>query len=118
MIVIALAAITRTASSEPNSAFGKRQLAQVLHDRPKMNGIFNEDDIVYKWTVEHFESGYYRHQICWDAREPFTGRPAENQPAHKLSSAVVRVSNSGSISGRDEWHCRAFFGDGAQHGTA
>lgn len=87
----------------PKIAFGDRQLAQLLDDRPSMKGILPADDTICRWVVRRFNTGDRGQRVFWDHHEPFSGREAENSPAHESVPAFIRISESGKISGHDKW---------------
>ena len=109
LLTIALLLVPTVAQGEsPHVSFGQRQLSQILADRPSMSGVFPDDDVVYRWVVRRLNSGPNGERVRWDMQEPLSGRPAENQAAHDRDNALVRLTSSAGVSGRDKWFMLVF----------
>jgi hypothetical protein len=102
MTIVALFA-TNSLAVDDQQSFGERQLSQVLDDRPNMKGIVDANDFINEWVIRQFDSDCPKNRVLWDSHEPFSGRPAESQPAYGAALASIRVTSSKTISGRDEW---------------
>jgi hypothetical protein len=46
-------------------AFGKKQVDQMMHDRPVMALLVKKGDVIYEWTVRQFAGESLGHRIMW-----------------------------------------------------
>lgn len=91
-------AIIPAYAEEPQVSFGDRQVAQLLDDRPSMEGAISPEHPIYHWVVEKFETGALGDRVYWDHHEPISGA------GHVYSRpTVVRVTSDPSVSGSDKW---------------
>ena len=101
-IVLLLAIGSANAQDVPTS-FGDRQLAQLLDDRPSMKGILTADDTICRWVIRRFNTGHFGQRVHWDHGEPVSGREAESQASWRIAPALIRITESEKVSGRDKW---------------
>ncbi len=86
---------------------GRSQLSQMLDDRPEMQGIFPNDDVVVSWVIRHFNVGRSGNGVTWGDDEPVNGL-AEHIPSMSGEPAAVHVTNRKDVSGRDKWYMLVF----------
>lgn len=108
LTITLLTVSTYAQGDDPSVSFGQRQLAQVLTDRPNMTGVLPDDDVICRWVIRRFNSGPNGERVRWDRQEPMSGRPAENLPAQNHDNALVRITSSADVSGRDKWFMLVF----------
>ena len=90
-------------TEDVSSQYGERQVAQVIDDRPQMAGLLPIDDVIYRWVARKFESGYEGKRVYWDQTPPEDGHEASNKTAYQGYPALISLSDSVDISGRDLW---------------
>ena len=83
-----------------------------------MKGILPLDDTICRWVVRRFNSGDGGQRVYWDHRDPFSGREAENSPSQNSFPALIRVTSSKNVSGRDKWYMLVFEFENLQNAVA
>lgn len=86
---------------------GRKLLEEIFSDRPELQGIFPDDDVVVRWVVRRLETGRSGDGIRWDDTEPINGL-ADHAYAYAGKPAVVRVTGRSDVSGRDKWYMLVF----------
>lgn len=83
-------------------SFGRRQIDQMLADRPDMAGLLNDDDSILLWVIDSMNGSRLGQRIYWNGSSPIGGalaehwRPAMGYPPH------IRLTD-GVNSGIDKW---------------
>lgn len=74
---------------------GRRQLQQMLADRPNMAQYGGKADVLYQWAVQKFAGEDIHQEIFWDAAAP---------PPHIMASCMLPTARfPGYIRVRGEW---------------
>jgi hypothetical protein len=93
-------------SPSESDRFGKRQLEQLLDDRPDMRSIIRPGEFLYDWLARRFDGGRKDLRVYWHDSEPLSGFDAE----HVMSfidrplvhnPALIRISSSEKLSAAD-----------------
>lgn len=90
-------------SPDKDFSFGRRQVNQMVDDRPEMGGIFDEDAEIVEWLVKRFEGDSVESRIYWNAEEPLSGFSAEHSRRYHIYPAQIRVDSGKTLSGLDKW---------------
>src|SRR5689334_16766286 len=87
--------------------FGRRQVDQVICDRPGMGPIINREPKLRAALESSFAGRQLGQRVYWDCREPVSGAASEQVPAYKNYPPFVQVSNRSNVSEVDK--CVALF---------
>jgi hypothetical protein len=91
------------AASAAKISFGRRQVDQMLVDRPDMAGVLRDDDPVMLWVVAGFNGDRSGKRVYWNADSPASGQPAEHAPSYEGYPPYVRLSGGTDATGNDKW---------------
>jgi hypothetical protein len=96
------------AESPAEISFGRRQVDQMLADRPDMVGILDEDDPIFCWIVDGMNGGIIGQRIYWNANTPESGSAAEHASPYEGYPPHVCISGGTEITGHDRWACAVY----------
>jgi hypothetical protein len=92
LLIASFCTTDSSAIREADLSFGRRQVEQIICDRPDMGEII-ERRPVFRQTLELRFAGYSTgSRIYWDCREPTSDRPGEHLISHADFPVMVRVS--------------------------
>ncbi len=92
-----------------NRNYAKRQLEQILVDRPRMSGVIAQDHHIWQWAEKQFEGqANGGNRIYWDNRNTLSGCGAESGPVSGDYPPYVRVEDDPKKSGIDQWTSLVF----------
>ena len=81
---------------------GKKQVEQLLMDRPDLQLLLQENEQTQLWIEECFGGNYLKEEILWDNREPANaGVQSECFPAQGGHQPSIRVTASKRLSAMD-----------------
>ena len=102
--VVLLACNTRdSVIDDPKITFGRRQLNQVLDDRPDMQGVISEDDELLDWIVSAFDGERTGFRIYWNADSPVESFGASHTPPYEGYPATVCITGGSEETPVDKW---------------
>ncbi len=95
---------------------GRKQVRQMLSERPEMARHVTEDDPLFDWTVRQFAGENLGQVIWWSPVSPKSPAAAEHQVPTEFQRAEIRIrmkhaegARQGEKLSFDElWHCAAF----------
>ncbi|MCC9645105.1 hypothetical protein LOC71_22735 [Rhodopirellula sp. JC740] len=90
------------------NGFGRRQVKQMLADRPDMKSVIDLDHPIYQWVVAGFEGSLLGQRIYWNANSPTTGRPAEHAAAYGHYPPFISISGGSETTPVDKWAAVVF----------
>jgi tetratricopeptide (TPR) repeat protein len=82
----------KTPITAESTEHGKRQLAQLLLDRPNMKKYGDKAKELYDWAIRKFSGEDFNNKIFWDSSEPSFAY-AENSPSMSNGPGFVRVAS-------------------------
>jgi hypothetical protein len=100
---------TRASQADPlpmRFDFGKRQVEQVISDRPEMGEIFKKVPELRKIAESRFAGEGNGSRVYWENREPVGECPAEHMVSTPEYPSVVRVSRK--INATEAFTCLLF----------
>jgi hypothetical protein len=86
-------------------SFGRRQVDQMLADRPDMVGILEEDDFLLRWVIGGMNGATIGQRIYWNANTPQSGSAAEHASPYEGYPPHICISGGTEITGHDRWAC-------------
>lgn len=92
LIAFAACATESSAVNEADLAFGRRQVEQVVCDRPDMGPVLERNPELRETMVLHFAGKFSGSRMYWENREPESGQPAEHYVAYFQGPVMIRVS--------------------------
>lgn len=99
---------TATAQEDPNSRFGDRQVEQLIDDRPELESILKENQVLRNWIRDRFSAGTLTQRVFWDASEPFLGADSECMIPTEFQRAHIRVTSRANLAADDKCICLMF----------
>lgn len=84
-------------------SFGRRQVDQMLADRPDMVGVLSDDDPVMAWVVDGFNGGRIGQRIHWNGNSPASGAPAEHASAYGHYPPHICLDGGSDVTPIDKW---------------
>jgi hypothetical protein len=93
LIALNLCVVQQSPLKKSDLDFGKRQVEQVISDRPEMGEIFKKVPEVRKIAELRFTGEANGSRVYWDNREPVGERPAEHMTSTPRYPSVIRVSS-------------------------
>lgn len=91
-----------------DSGFGRRQVQQMLADRPDMKGVIDRTDPVHKWVVDGFQGKLIGQRVYWNANSPRTGRAAEHATPYGNYPPYISISGGTDTTPVDKWAAVVF----------
>ncbi len=91
-----------------DSGFGRRQVEQMLADRPDMKGVIGEEHPIYQWVVDGFQGKYFGQRVYWNANSPTSGRSAEHAQPYGDYPPFISISGGTETTAIDKW-CSVVF---------
>ncbi len=105
--MLALLAVPIAAFSQDNG-FGRRQVKQLLADRPDMKDVIGRDHPVYRWVVDGFQGKYLGQRVYWNANSPRAGRAAEHAVPYGTYPPYISISGGTETTPVDKWGAVVF----------
>lgn len=105
-----LVASCRNETSDPNSSaharkelsFGRRQIDQMLTDRPDMAGILSDSDPILLWIVDGLNGDRIGQRVYWNAIPPLSSF-AEHALPFEIYPPHICLSDDSEVSPTDKW---------------
>lgn len=91
-----------------DSEFGRRQVEQMLADRPDMKEVIGPEHPVYQWVVDGFQGKYLGQRVYWNASSPRTGRAAEHAIPYGNYPPYISISGGAETTPVDKWAAVVF----------
>lgn len=95
-------------TNKERPSFGRRQLDQLLDDRPDMKGILPEDHPVFQWVAKGFNGDRFGMRIYWVADSPGGDAPSDSSIPYEDTPPFVRVSAGTELTPIDKWTVLVF----------
>ncbi len=93
---------------DSNSRFGDRQVEQLIDDRPELESILKENQVLRNWIRDRFSAGTLKQRVFWDASEPFLGADSECMVQTEFQRAHIRVTSRANLAADDKCICLMF----------
>ncbi|MEO9932936.1 hypothetical protein [Rhodopirellula bahusiensis] len=91
-----------------DSGFGKRQVKQMLADRPDMKNVLGREHPIHAWVVDGFEGRLVGQRVYWNANSPRTGRAAEHAIPYANYPPYISISGGTETTAVDKWGAVVF----------
>ncbi len=88
--------------------FGRRQVEQMLADRPDMQGVIGTDHPIYQWVVDGFQGKHIGQRVYWNADSPRAGRAAEHATPYGHYPPYISISGGTETTPVDKWGAVVF----------
>jgi hypothetical protein len=98
-------AVVSQAGKPADISFGRRQVDQMLADRPDMIGILDEDDPIFRWVVDSMNGARIGQRIYWNGNTPESGSAAEHASPYGGYPPHICISGGTEITAHDRWAC-------------
>src|SRR5690242_1923528 len=100
-------ALDSTAAKVPGTtktiSFGRRQIDQLLADRPDMVGVLADDDPIVVWIADSMNGGRIGRRVYWNADSPRTGGAAEHALPYGVNPPFICITGGAEVSPIDKW---------------
>ena len=107
LTILAVLIVPCTAFSQ-DSGYGRRQVKQMLADRPDMKDVIGRDHPIYKWVADGFQGKYLGQRVYWNAKSPRTGRAAEHAVPYGTYPPYISISGGTETTPIDKWGAVVF----------
>ncbi|MCE5267190.1 MAG: tetratricopeptide repeat protein [Planctomycetaceae bacterium] len=91
----------KTSPSEAALRRGRKQVEQMLKDRPAMACYGAQAEFLYQWAARKFAGEDLNQEILWDSSEPRGEGGAEHESPTSEAGGRIRVSGAESSRGKD-----------------
>jgi hypothetical protein len=91
-----------------DSEFGRRQVEQMLADRPDMKEVIGPEHPIYRWVVEGFQGKLIGQRVYWNANSPRAGRAAEHAVPYGTYPPYISISGGTETTAVDKWGAVVF----------
>ncbi|MFN9602290.1 MAG: hypothetical protein ACK6A7_02440 [Planctomycetota bacterium] len=88
--------------------FGRRQVEQMLADRPDMRDVIGPEHPIYQWVVDGYQGKHIGQRVFWNANSPRTGRHAEHALPYGSHPAYISISGGAETTAVDKWSAVVF----------
>ncbi|WP_430453840.1 hypothetical protein [Rhodopirellula europaea] len=105
--ILAILAVPNVAFSQDNG-FGRRQVKQMLSDRPDMKNVIGRAHPIYKWVADGFHGKYLGQRVYWNANSPRAGRAAEHAVPYSTYPPYISISGGTETTPVDKWGAVVF----------
>ncbi|WP_425398106.1 hypothetical protein [Aeoliella sp.] len=90
-------------SADEKTAFGRRQVEQMLDDRPDMRGVIPESHPLFTWVVTGFNGDRFGRRVYWLADSPRGGYPSMHIPPYEELPPFIQLSAGAELTPVDRW---------------
>lgn len=97
-----LSGINTIVVGQSDLCFGRRQVEQIICDRPDMSEVIGRESALKQVLESCFAGEFKGRRVHWDCKEPKSGRPAEHRMSYSDCPALIRVSSSSNLSAEDK----------------
>lgn len=91
-----------------DNEFGRRQVEQMLADRPDMKDVIGPEHPVYQWAVDGFQGKHLGQRVYWNANSPRSGRSAEHAVPYGNYPPYISISGGTETTPVDKWAAVVF----------
>jgi hypothetical protein len=84
-------------------SFGRRQIDQMLSDRPDMAGILADDDPIVVWIADSMNGDRIGRRVYWNADSPHTGAFVEHALPQGVNPPFICVIGGAEVPAIDKW---------------
>lgn len=92
---------SKTTLTEADLEHGRKQVAQMLADRPAMRPADGDASPLCQWAVRKFAGEDLGHRIVWDAKAPGHHTTAENHPREPYAIRLLGRYRDGARAGEE-----------------
>lgn len=104
LVVVCIAQMAFTCTGEePITNFAKRQIDQMVEDRPDMRHVLTLDDPLYKSVAHEFDVGNTHQRVHWFPLEPERDASAQHGADGPHQPAFVKITSNSECTGEDRW---------------
>jgi hypothetical protein len=93
---------------QPDVSFGRRQIDQMLVDRPDMAGVVDDDDPVLVWIINGLNGERIGRRVYWNDELPGGDAPSQFVPPHESYPPCICLRAGAEPSSVDKWACLVY----------
>lgn len=103
LVAAAMSPAAEEESADEKTAFGRRQVEQMLDDRPDMRGVLPESHPLFTWVVTGFNGDRFGRRVYWLADSPRGGYPSMFIPPYGEIPPFIQLSAGAELTPVDRW---------------